>query len=598
MKKILLAVLLAAAMLLTAGCGILNDLLGRQTAETPVQQPAQQPASQTAQQPAETPAELPSALPSAEPLDVDPSGEAVILFTSDVHCGVEQGFGYAGLQQIRDYLRSQGDEVILVDNGDSIQGEPIGTLSKGEAIIGLMNELGYEIAIPGNHEFDYGMDRFLELADMADFTYISCNFNKDGQLIFAPYVMKTLAGRQVAFIGVTTPKSLTTSTPRNFQDEEGKFIYSFYQDYSGRTLSNAVQKAVDNARVEGAEIVVLMAHLGNNEEARPWTYADVVSNTVGIDIVLDGHSHDTEQVVMRNRDGKEVTRIACGTKLSNIGYVRIDAEGKLDAGLYSWANETPAPEMLGIRNEMSAAVAAASESLNSLLGEVIASTSVELTISDHVAVDNLGNPIRMIRRAETNLGDLCADAYRIQTGADIGIVNGGAIRVSIPAGDITLGDIMTVYPFGNYLCVVELTGIQILDALEWGAREVPDECGGFLQVSGLSYEVHAYINETTYTDDDGMFKGVYGQRRVQNVLVNGEPIQYYRTYSVAGPDYILREKGDGFAMFNNAKVLQDNVKLDNQALMDYLTDYLGGVVGDEYGVPYGEGRITIVESAT
>ncbi|MGX8692718.1 MAG: bifunctional metallophosphatase/5'-nucleotidase [Clostridia bacterium] len=597
MKRVLLAVFLAAAMLLTAGCGILNDLLGTQPETTPVQQPASQPAQQPAQQPAETPVESPNEQPDTEPIIAEPSGEAVILFTSDVHCGIDQGFGYAGLQQIRDYLLSRGDEVILVDDGDAIQGEPIGTLSKGEAIIDLMNAVGYEIAIPGNHEFDYGMDRFLELTGKADFTYVSCNINKNGELVFAPYVMKTLAGHQVAFVGVTTPKSLTTSTPRNFQDENGEFIYSFYQDNSGRTLSNAVQKAVDNARVEGAEIVVLMAHLGNEEECRPWTYADVISNTTGIDILLDGHSHDTEQVVMRNRDGKDVTRVACGTKLNCIGYCRINAEGKLDAGVYSWPNETPAPAMLGIRNQMSAAVTAASENMSVQLGQVIASTKVELTISDPVAVDNLGNPVRMVRRAETNLGDLCADAYRIQTGADIALVNGGAIRVSIPAGDITLGDIMTVYPFGNNLCVIEATGIQILDALEWGARSLPGECGGFLQVSGLSYEVHTYMDETTYTDDNGMFKGLYGARRVQNVLVNGEPIAFYRTYSVAGPDYILREKGDGFTMFSNNKVLQDNVKLDNQALMDYLTEYLGGVVGDEYGVPYGEGRITIVESA-
>ena len=280
------------------------------------------------------------------------TGDIVILYTSDVHCGVDQGFGYAGLQAVRDYLAAKGNDVILVDDGDNIQGEPIGTMSKGELCIDLMNKMGYDIAIPGNHEFDYGMDRFLALAEMADFPYISCNFNKEGELVFEPYVIKELGGTKVGFVGVTTPQTLTSSTPRYFQNENGEYIYGFLQDGTGEALISAVQKAVDDARAEGAEYIVVMAHIGNDLSTAPYTYDEIIANTTGIDIFLDGHSHDTEQVTMKDKDGHEVLRSACGTKLANIGWARIAADGKLSAGLYTWTNGDSVPAMLGVTNDM------------------------------------------------------------------------------------------------------------------------------------------------------------------------------------------------------------------------------------------------------
>ena len=250
--------------------------------------------------------------PTESSSEIEKNGDVVILYTSDVHCAVDQGFGYAGLQRIFEYLVAQGNEVILVDNGDSIQGEPIGTMSKGELMIDLMNQMGYSIAIPGNHEFDYGMDQFLSLTERADFPYISCNFNYQGELVLPPYVIEELAGRKIAFIGVTTPKTLTSSTPKSFQNEEGEYIYGFYQDTTGEDVYQAVQSAVDNARSEGAEIVIVLGHLGNQNSLSPWTYADVIANTTGIDVLLDGHSHDTDQVVMNNKSGQSVLRSACG----------------------------------------------------------------------------------------------------------------------------------------------------------------------------------------------------------------------------------------------------------------------------------------------
>ena len=491
-----------------------------------------------------------------------------------------QGFGYAGLQAVRDSLVARGDAVILVDDGDSIQGEPVGTMTKGEAIVDLMNKVGYSIAIPGNHEFDYGMDQFLALAEKAEFDYISCNFNHNGELVFQPYVIKELAGYKIAFVGVTTPRTLTSSTPRYFMDEEGNYVYGFLQDDTGEAVYTAVQNAADAARAEGADYVIVMAHLGDEEECRPWTYADVLSNTNGIDVLLDGHRHDSEQVVMKNKDGEDVLRSACGTKLGAIGYCRITADGEVSTGL-----------------EMSAAVEDATAELNKKLNEVVANTQVTLTITDPEAVDTNGKPIRIVRSQETNLGDLCADAYLAQSGADVAFVNGGGIRVSIDAGDITLNNILKVHPFGNAMCVIEVSGQQILDALEWGSRSVPGELGGFLQVAGLSYEIHSYIESGCVTDENGMFAGVEGERRVKNVMIHGEPIDPAATYTLASHDYMLLNNGDGYTMFAGCKLLQDRVKLDNQVLMDYIIDDLGGVVGEQYEDPYGEGRIVIVETA-
>ena len=524
------------------------------------------------------------------------SADVVILFTSDVHCGVDQGFGYAGLAGVRDYLAAKGDAVILVDDGDNIQGEPIGTMTKGESLVDLMNQAGYELAIPGNHEFDYGMDRFLELATQkAKFEYISCNFNHEGELVFKPYAIKELGGAKVAFVSVTTPKTLTCSTPKYFQNDSGEFVYGFFQDETGEGVYNAVQSAVDAARAEGADYVVVMGHMGNEEECRPWTYADVIEHTNGIDVFLDGHSHDTEQVVMKNKDGDEVLRSACGTKLSCIGWCRIAQDGKITTGLYTWNNDASVPAMLGLENKMSKAVTAASAALDKKLQEVVATSQVLLTINDPEAVDDNGKPIRMVRRAETNLGDLCADAYRFQSGADIAFVNGGGVRTNIAAGKITLDDILLVHPFGNAMCVIEVTGQQILDALEWGARKVPGENGGFLQVSGLSYEIHSYLPDPCQVDENTMCAGFEGERRVQNVLVGGEPIDPAATYTLASHDYMLLNNGDGFTAFDGAKLLQDRVKLDNQVLIDYITENLGGVIGEQYEDLTGDGRIVIVE---
>ena len=539
---------------------------------------------------------LSMAVCSAAEERAEKNGDIYILFTSDVHCGIDKGFGYAGLQQVRDTLEAQGYETILVDDGDAIQGEPIGTLSEGEAIIDLMNDLNYDVAIPGNHEFDYGMPRFLELVEKADFPYISCNFTYLDELVFEPYIIKEAAGKKIGFVGVTTPLTITASTPVYFQDENGEYVYGFMSDDTGERVYQAVQSAVDAAREEGADYVYVIGHMGNGAEFKPWTYADVISHTDGIDVFLDGHSHDTDQVIMKNKDGEDVPRSAVGTKMACIGYSHISAEGDIvETGIWSWPNKTSAPELLDIHNEIRDRVDEAQQELAEELDQVVASTAVTLTINDPEEVDSSGNPVRMIRRAETNLGDLCADAARDQSGADIAFVNGGSIRVSIEKGDITFGNILAVHPFGSMLCVLEVTGQQILDALEWSCRSVPDENGGFNQVSGLTFEINSAIDSPCKADKDGMCVGIEGERRVQNVMVGGEALDPEKTYTLAGYDYQLRQQGDGYTAYDGAPVLQDNVKLDNQVLIDYIVDTLGGNVGGDYADPYGQGRITVLE---
>lgn len=523
--------------------------------------------------------------------------DVMILFTSDVHCGIESNFGYAGLAMVRDAYKNAGYHVLLVDNGDSIQGEPVGTMTTGEANVKLMNAVGYDIATMGNHEFDYGMDRFFELSKMANFPYISCNFNKNGELQFAPYIIKEFDGVKLAFVGITTPKTLTSSTPKYFQDENGNFIYGFFEDETGEGLYNAVQKAVDDARAEGASIVIAMAHLGNELECSPYTYADVIANTTGIDALLDGHSHDTNHVEMRNKARETVLRQGCGTKLEGVGYLKIAAKnGAMKAGVMMWNNDDfNATQLYQLDTDVTKAVAEATETLNAKLAEVVAKTDVELTINDPVAVTEEGKPVRIIRNAETNLGDLCADAYRYVSGADIAFVNGGGIRVSIKEGDITLNDILKVHPFGNALCVCEATGQQILDALEFGAKDVPGEFGGFLQVSGLTYEIHTSVPSSVKLDEKGLFAGVEGEYRVKNVMVGDEPLDLEKIYTLASHNYMLQGQGDGYTIFEDNVYTQESVMLDNQVLITYITEGLGGVVGAEYANPYGQGRIVAVE---
>ncbi len=519
--------------------------------------------------------------------------DIVILFTSDVHAGIDQGWGYAGLAAVRDNL-AKSNHVVLVDNGDAIQGETLGTMTDGKAIVELMNVVGYDVAVPGNHEYDYGMDNFLSLAnDVAAYPYVAANFVYQDKPVFAPYVIKEFEGVQVAFVGVVTPKTITSSTPTYFQDENGNYIYGFCQDETGAKFYAAIQSAVDAARAEGADYVLICGHLGTEETCEPYTSIDVIYNVSGIDAVLDGHSHEVmPSNIVKGKDGKDVVRVACGTKLANIGVLKIAADGAISSELYSWNSSASPAELFGLTGVVADAVAEKVAELDVIRQTVVARTETTLHIYDPVATD-----VRIIRNAETNLGDLCADAYRAMSGAQVAFVNGGGVRAQIPAGDITLDQIYSVHPFGKVMCMVEATGQQILDALEWGARNNPGENGGFLHVSGLTYEIHTYVPSTAQADENGMFAGVTGEYRVKNVTVGGEPLDVNKTYTLASHNYMLKSAGDGFSMFAGAKLLIDETLIDNQVLITYITTELGGVVGEEYANPYGQGRIIGVPEA-
>ena len=521
-------------------------------------------------------------------------GGIVVLYTNDIHCAVNedeenQVLGYARIAGLKKQLETEGNDVILADMGDAIQGDVIGTLSEGEYIIDIMDQVGYDLAVPGNHEFDYGMDQFLSLAEEASFSYLSCNFKDltSGEPVFEPYEMIEAGGKTIAFIGICTPKTITSSTPKYFQNEDGEFIYGFEQDEDGTALYECVQEAADSARDEGADYVIALSHLGIDASCTPWTSSEVIENTSGIDVFLDGHSHSViEGETVKNKDGENVLLTSTGTKLSSVGELTIAEDGTFSSALISGGMEAD-PETEAYINDINT-------EFEGILNEVVAETDVALVVNDPATADQ-EEPVRLVRTSETNLGDLCADAYRAVTGEDIGFCNGGGIRADIAAGDITYSDIISVQPFGNEICMVEATGQQILDALEMGVMDLPAESGGFQQVSGISFEIHTYLDSSVQLDADGMFQSVDGEYRVKNVKVNGEDLDPEKTYTVASHNYMLKNGGDGFNMFQNCNMPLEDIMLDNQALIQYITEDLGGTVGEQYADPYGEDRIVIVE---
>lgn len=521
--------------------------------------------------------------------------ELVILYTNDVHNAYqrddEQGrLGYAALAAYKKALEDEGRTVILIDGGDAIQGEAVGTLSKGAYLVDIMNEMDYAIAVPGNHEFDFGMDTFLDLANnRAEYTYIACNFIdlRTGETVFEPYIIEEYNGVEVAYVGICTPESFTKSTPTYFQDDEGNYIYSFAEGNDGQDLYDCVQAAINDAKDAGADYVICVGHTGIEPSASPWTSTEIIANTSGMTAYLDAHSHSViAGKTVDDLDGKPVMLLSTGTKLNYVGQLVIDLNtGLLNGTLHQTDLTEDDPEMLAYTDSIAA-------QFEDLLNEVVATSEVDLIINDPDNADQ-----RLIRSQETNLGDLCADAYRVMTGADIGFTNGGGIRAEIPAGDVTYGDIIAVHPFGNSLCMVEASGQEILDALEMAYRFVGEgENGGFQHVSGITLEINTSIASSVVVDDKDNFVEVAGERRVQNVMVGGEPIDPEKTYTLAAHNYLLKSGGDGVTIFMDNALLLDEVMLDNQVLIRYIQEVLGGVItAEQYGEPLGEGRIVILE---
>ena len=532
--------------------------------------------------------------------DSTSSGESVyVLYTNDIHCEVS---GYPALAAYRAQLLENGENVVTVDAGDAIQGEAIGAQTKGSAIIDIMNTVGYDFAIPGNHEFDYSLSTFLDLTKNADFTYLSANFVdlQTGSTVFTPYAVKDFDGKKAAFIGICTPETYTKSTPVYFQDENGNYLYSF----SENTFYETIQNTIDQAREDGADIVIAVGHLGINGTASGWKSTDVIANTTGIDVFIDGHSHETiANNIYQNKDGEDVPLTSTGTKFDNFGIMKIQMDASDASNDISITAQLLHPSEVTYDSSETASEAYHSvqnkiDHYNqelSYLYEVLGTAEIELTI-------NNAEGVRRIRSGETNLGDFVADAYRSICQADIALVNGGGIRASVSAGDVTRKSLMDVNPWSNAMCVIEASGQQILDALEHGARNLPEENGGFLQVSGLTYDIDTWKESPVIMDEQGTFQRIdpAKERRITNVKVNGQALEPDKMYTVCGSVYTLQNSGDGFTMFKNDKVVaQDNLPTDATMLISYFTDVLNGrITAGQYGNIAGEGRIIIHTDAS
>ena len=546
--------------------------------------------------------------------------DVTILYTNDVHTYIDNKSPkptYAAIAALKKSIEDTGRDVLLVDAGDHIQGTAYGSMDDGATIIELMNEAGYDLATPGNHEFDYGMARAKAVIQEADFPYVSCNWVdlRTGFNVLPSVKFFFVGGRKIAFVGVTTPETFTKSTPAYFMnDAQTKYIYDILGGEDGQKLYDAVQKAIDKAEFWGADTIIGLGHLGVDPSSSPWTSEEVIANTTGFDAFIDGHSH----TVMENKQvydaaGKAVTLTQTGSYLANVGKMTIAEDGAITTELISTADVSDA------------AVAATAEAwindVDTMLGEQIATTDIKFYINDPATGK------RRIRTGETNLGDFVADGIYTyfneveQLDCDVAMMNGGGIRTNVDAGKWTFKTCKQISPFGNVACLMSVTGKQIQDALEFGARFVgPEgkENGGFLHVAGATYEIHTDIPNTVPTDDKNVWMGsATGTPRVQNVRIYNkktgtyEPLDLNRTYALAGMNYTLRNLGDGFAMFDGAELIKDYVSEDYLVMSTYamifdavndmpvlssanspLASYPGYLLN--YENPYGAGRIQVV----
>ena len=509
--------------------------------------------------------------------------DIAIIYTNDIHAGAEDNLGLATVAALKKDTIAEGYDTLLVDSGDLIQGSMFGTISKGKDMMNLLDSCGYDIATLGNHDFDFGAGNILTLAKEAKCEYVCCNLKdlQTGEYPFEPYVIKEIGGRRIAFVGIVTPETITASTPVYFKNENGEFIYDFCQGENGSRLYSRVQEVVDKARAEGVDYVIAISHLGSKDSSGVYRASCVAENTSGIDVFIDGHSHTViESETVRNSKGKDVIITQTGTKLQFIGRLTISQKGEIKTELIGEYNrkDKTVEELVGaVKNKFS-----------SKMGEVIGHTDFALPIYDE-------GGSRVVRTYETGIGDFVADAYRTVLDADIAIVNGGGVRTTIDAGDITYEELMNVHPFGNTVAKIKVTGKTLADMLEFSVKNYPKEHGGFLQVSGISFMVDVTVDSIAEVDENGMMMPIgEGDRRVQSILVNGEELDPDKIYTIASTDYILLNNGDGYVIDNEGIVKVDDMT-DLDVLVRYLKEYLGGVMPDKYSNLYGENRIVILK---
>ncbi|MCQ2385321.1 MAG: bifunctional metallophosphatase/5'-nucleotidase [Clostridia bacterium] len=510
------------------------------------------------------------------------SGDVVVLFTNDVHCGIDANIGYAGLSAYKKALSEKYRYVVLADCGDFSQGEYEGSVSKGEYMVELMNTVGYDFAVMGNHEFDYGTEQLKKNIEQSNALFLNCNVTYKGSgedwlsKETKPYEIKTYGKIKVAFIGVSTPLSISTSTPTHFM-EDGVFVYDFCQGNDGRDLYETVQRTVDECLQQDVDFVVVLSHLGMDTDAdSPFTSLDLIENTAGIDVVLDAHSH-TEAAcwIQQNKDGEDVLVSSTGTKLNNIGKLTLSEDGTATVGYvdrYEKKDDTVTEKIAEIRR-----------AFDSQVNTVVGHLDFDLSCYD-------ADGIRMVRSRELAIGDFVADAYRIIGGADIGMCNGGGIRADLKKGDITYKDIIAVSPYGNSLCVVKVTGREIMDMLEYFYRYVQNEYkkdgkavgedGSFQQISGLKFTINTSVESTAEADENDAFTEVSGARRISDVMIlkngNYTPIDPTATYTLASHNYMIKNGGSGMLNFlAGHELVTDESISDYQVLIDYIR-MLGG----------------------
>ena len=547
--------------------------------------------------------------------------DVTILYTNDVHTYIDNKSPkptYAAIAALKKSIEDTGRDVLLVDAGDHIQGTAYGSMDDGATIIELMNEAGYDLATPGNHEFDYGMARAKAVLREADFPYVSCNWVdlRTGFNVLPSVKFFFVGGRKIAFVGVTTPETFTKSTPAYFMnDAQTKYIYDILGGEDGQKLYDAVQKAIDKAEFWGADTIIGLGHLGVDPSSSPWTSEEVIAHTHGFTAFIDGHSH----TVMANKQvtdasGKAVTLTQTGSYFKNIGKMTVGADGTITT------------ELIDTYEGLDAAVAATASNwisaVDDMLGEEIAVGDTKFYINDPATGK------RRIRSGETNLGDFVADGIYTyfneieELHCDVAIMNGGGIRTDVEAGPWSFKTCKTVSPFGNVACLMSVTGQQIQDALEFGARFAGaegKENGGFLQVAGARYTIHPMIPNTVQTNDKNVWTGSAATPRVSNVEIYDkttgtyQPLDPNATYALAGMNYTLRNLGDGFAMFDGATLIKDYVSEDYLVMSSYaamfggvdanglphlasanspLADYPGYLLN--YEDPYGAGRIQMI----
>ncbi len=559
--------------------------------------------------------------PAASACWTGEKSEVTILYTNDVHTYIDKQapeLTYAAIAALKQSYQDAGKKVLLVDAGDHVQGTAYGSMDQGASIIELMNAAGYDAATPGNHEFDYGMDRAKELMRDADFPYLSCNWVdlRTNLRVLPEIKVFVRGGVRIAFVGITTPETFTKSTPAYFMNKaQTKYIYDILGGEDGQKLYSSVQKAVDKAKCL-ADVVIGLGHLGVDPSSSPWTSEEVIAHTTGFDAFIDGHSHTVmENKQVADASGRLVTLTQTGSYFANVGEMTIAPDGTISTRLVStYDQEDPA---------VAAEQAAWVSSVDEMLGEKIAVADTKFYITDPATGK------RRIRSGETNLGDFVADGIYTyfneveQLHCDIAIMNGGGIRSDEDAGYWTFKTCKQVSPFGNVACLMSVTGKQIQDALEFAARFAGaegKENGGFLQVAGATYEIHTDIPNTVQTDDKNVWIGsATGTPRVQNVKIydraNGTyvPLDESKTYALAGMNYTLRNLGDGFAMFDGAELIKDYVSEDYLVMSTYAMTF-GGVDAEglphlssansvlaeypgyllDYENPYGAGRISIL----